>query len=136
MKVLFELITLTVMITLAWKVVTGEDMLLERFGFWIKHQIDNGSRIFELLYCPWCTTFFTLVAFGFALGLKILPLELSLKNILLFPLTICGSSFISGNMWNLYETINRVREKNEEQFFYYKNVNEQIENSQQEISEN
>lgn len=136
MKNLFELIALTVMITLAWKVVTSEGMLLEKLGFWIRFQVDKGRKIFDLLFCPFCTTFFAMVAFGFSFGLEILSWELSLKNVLLFPLTVCGSSFISGNMWSFYEAINRVRERNEEEYFYYRNLNEGIEKIQQESSDN
>lgn len=125
--ILIELVGITVMLTLGWKIVISEDMLLERVGYWLTDKVNQGNKIFELWLCPWCTTFFALVAFGFAFGMDLLPFVCSLKNILLLPLTICGSSFVSGMLWNLYETLNRVRENNESQSEYFKSINYETE---------
>lgn len=34
------------------------------------------------------------------------------------------ASFLTGNIWNIYETINRIKERNEAQAEYYKIKNE------------
>lgn len=121
MIILIKLIGITVMLTLGWKVVISEDMLLERVGYWLTDKVEQGNKIFELWLCPWCTTFFVLLAFGFGFGLEIITL--SWKLFLLFPLCVAGSSFISGILWTIYQTINTVKENNEAQSEHFKTIN-------------
>lgn len=106
------------------KVAMSEDMLLERLGEWFKKQIDEGKKVYSLFYCQWCmSTSCSVVAYFFAFGLGILPFEFNWQLVIRWPLIVMGGSFVSGNLWNIYETINRIKERNEWEAYHYENLN-------------
>ena len=123
--IFFKLVAITVMLAMGWKIVTSEGMLLEKIGRWATKKVEDGNKIFDLLVCPWCTVSLqSIFAHVFAFGLEILPLEFNWHLLIRWPLIICGASFISGNLWNLYEAVNMVRERNEEQAIFYQKNND------------
>lgn len=105
------------------KIAMSEDMLLEKLGKWFDKKKDR-YKIFEIFICPWCMcSLQSITAHFFAFGLNILPFEWNWQLIIRWPLVVMGASFVSGNAWNLYEMVNRIREKNEEEAIYYHEQN-------------
>ena len=109
---------------MALKIVLSEGMLFEKLGRWLEYKtndiykdgqlIRKGNKFFEMFICPWCcVTLQSFTAHAFALGLGIIPLEFNLHFFLRWILVIMASSFVSGNLWNLYEISNGIKEKNE-----------------------
>lgn len=95
------------------KIVLSEGMLLEKLGAWFEKKAEK-SNFYKWFICQWCMPSmqsFTAHFFAFALG--IIPLEFNLHVAIRWLLVIMASSFISGNLWNLYETVNRIKDKNE-----------------------
>lgn len=136
MVALLQLILITVMIVLAMKVAMSEGMLLESLGRFFERKIDEGEKIYDLFYCQWCmSTLQSITAYFFAFGLGILPFEWNWSLIIRYPLIVFGASFISGNLWNLYMMFNQIRERNEAEAQYFKNINNEIENKQKEAGD-
>lgn len=110
MILLFELIIITVILVLGFKIVTQRDMGLQKWGFWIEKQVLDKGSIFELLSCQWCMpTLFSLPAFGIAFGIGIL--KCVTWNILLYYiLNVGGSSVTCGLIWTGYLTLNAKKE--------------------------
>lgn len=128
MIILFKLIILTVIIVLALRVAMSERMLLEKLGNYFERKVEEGYKVYDLFVCPWCSgTLQSLTAHAFAFGLGILPIEWNWQLLIRWPLVVFGSSFISGMLWTIYLTINQVRENNESQSIYFKNINNNIE---------
>lgn len=121
MILLFKLILLTFIWVMGIKIVTSEGMLLEKLGKWGEKKVDEGHKIFNaIIVCPWCLpSIHSIFGYGFAFGLGVLPLIWDWKLLIMWPLVVMGSSFLCGNVWNLYETINRIKEKNEAEAAYY-----------------
>lgn len=105
------------------KIAMSEKMLLEKLGGFFERKIDEGYKIFDLFYCQWCMgTLCVIYAHFFAFGLEVLPFEWNWQLLIRYPLLVCASSFICGNVWNIYETINRIKEKNEAEANYLKSL--------------
>lgn len=110
---------------MALKIVMSEGMLLEDLGEWFLDRVDEGKKGYDLFICQWCaSTLQSITAHAFAFGLGIIPFEFNWQLIIRWPLVIFGASFLSGNVWNIYETINRIKEKNEAETEYYNNIND------------
>lgn len=123
MTILFQQIVLTVIIVLGMKIAMSEGMLLEKLGRYFEQKIDEGYKIFDLFYCQWCGgTFYGIVAYFFAFGLGLLPFEWDWQLLIRWPLITMGSSIIAGNLWNIYLTINSIREKHETEHEYLKSL--------------
>lgn len=117
-----KLIAITVTIVLALKVALSKDMLLDKLGGWLEDKSDK-EKVYNLFICPFCmATLQVFTAHAFAFGLNILTLEFNWQLIIRIPLVIFASSVISGNLWNLYETVNRIKEKNEVEAEYYNSL--------------
>lgn len=113
------------MLVMGVKIVMSKGMLLEGLGDFFERKVEEGYKIFELFICPWCmNTLFSVVAHVFAFGLYIMPFEFNWQLLIRWPLIICGASFVSGNIWNLYETVNRIRERNEAETEYFEKLNQ------------
>lgn len=133
MIILFKLVILTVIIVMALKIALSKGMIFEKVGDWLEAKVDAGYKIFDLFICEWCMpTLQVFTAHAFAFGLGILPFEFNWQLVIRWPLVVFASSFVSGNLFNLYLTINRIKEKNDAESIYYKNLNDEIENSKQE----
>lgn len=125
MILLIKLILITVIIVLALRVALSEGMLLERLGKNLEDRVERGQKIYDLIVCPWCSgSLQSITAHGFAFGLGILPFEWSWQLLIRWPLVIFGASFISGMLWTIYLTLNQIKEKNEAEFHYFKNLND------------
>lgn len=123
MIVLAKLIILTVIIVMGLKIVMSEGMMLEKLGKYFERKVDEGYKIFDIFICAWCmNSLQSLTAHAFAYGLGILPPEFDWQLVIRLPLVIMGASFISGNLWNIYETINRIKERNEAEAEYFNSV--------------
>lgn len=106
------------------KIALSEGMLLEKLGDYFDRKIEEGHKIYDLFYCQWCmSTLQSIVAHFFAFGLGIIPFEWDWQLLIRWPLIVMAGSFLCGNAWNIYETINRIKEKNEQEFLYYKKLN-------------
>lgn len=104
----------------------SEDMILERLGKYFEKKIDEGNKIYDLFYCQWCmATLCVMYAHFFAFGLGIIPFEWNWQLLIRYPLLVCASSFVCGNIWNIYETINRIKEKNEAEAKYFNSLFEE-----------
>lgn len=135
MIILFKLITLTVIIVLALKISLSQGMIFEKAGDWLESKVNAGYKIFDLFICEWCMpSLQVFTAHAFAFGLGVLPFEFNWQLVIRYPLVVFASSFLSGNLFNLYLTINRIKEKNDAESIYYKNLNDEIENSKQEVN--
>lgn len=131
-----KLIGITVLIVLALKIALSKGMLLEKTGKWLEQKVDDGKKIFDIFICPYCMgTLQTITAHLFAFGLGILPLEWDWQLLIRYPLIVFGTSIIAGNFWNVYLTINQVKEKNEIEVEYYKKLMYEIENNNDEGGE-
>lgn len=114
MIVLAKLIILTVIIVMGLKIVMSKGMLFERLGEFFERKVDEGKKFYDLFYCQWCmSTICSIVAYFFSFGLFIIPFEFNWQLLIRWPLIVMGGSFISGNLWNLYEMVNRIKERNE-----------------------
>lgn len=125
MIVLCKLILINVMIVLALRVAMSEKMLLEKLGRYFEKKVEDGYKVFDLLVCPWCSgTLQSITAHLFAYGLGIITFELSWAFVIRWILVIFGTCFIAGMSWTIYLTINQIRENNEAQAEYFKNLNQ------------
>ncbi len=123
MILLFKLILITFILVMGLKIAMSEGMLLERVGKYFQKKVDAGYKVFDLFVCPWCmSTLQSITAHAFAFGLGILPLEFNWQLVIRWPLIVMGSSFLCGNAWNIYETINRIRERNEAEANYFNSL--------------
>lgn len=114
-------IAINVVLVLSMKIVMSEDMLLEKLGRFFERKIDEGYKIFDLWYCQWCSgTFYSFPALAFSIGLGVIPFEWNWQLLIKWPLVVGGTSIIAGNLWNLYLTVNQIKEKNEAETEYFK----------------
>lgn len=105
------------------KIAMSEGMLLEKAGKFFQKKVDDGYKVFDLFICPWCAgTLQAITAHAFAFGLGILPMEWNWQLLIRYPLIVMGASFLSGNVWNLYETINRIKERNELEVEHFRSI--------------
>lgn len=147
MILIFKLILLTTMIVMTLKVVLSKDMLLENLGKWLEYKasdkyedgelIEKGNKFYDLFICPFCmNTIQSITAHAFAFGLGILPLEFNWQLFLRWPLVIFGAAALSGFTWTLYETVNRIKDRNEaEENFYNISIEEMIERNDSDFDE-
>lgn len=122
MILLLKLIAITTIWVLGLKIATSENMVLEKVGQYGKAKVEEGKKIFEaIIVCQWCMpSIHSLVGYGFAFGLGILPLQWNWQLLIRYPLVVMGASFCSGMLWLLYETINRIHDRNEVELKYLK----------------
>jgi len=123
-----KLIGITVVLVLGLKIAMSEGMLLERLGSYFERKIDEGYKVYDLFFCQYCmSTLQSIVAIFIAMGLEIIPFEWDWKLLIRWPLTVMGGSIIAGNLWNLYLTVNQIKERNEIEVDYYKSLMQQTE---------
>lgn len=128
MIVLFKLITITVIIVLGLKIAMSEGMLLEKLGAYFENKVKDGYKVFDLFICQWCmSTLCSIAAMIFAMGLDIIQFKWDWQLLIRWPLIVMGGSIIAGNFWNVYLTINQIKEKNEIEVEYFKKVLYEVE---------
>jgi len=119
MKLIFDLILLTSIIVIGITVVTQEGMLL----FWVREWAEEKkSKIFDaLIRCIWCmSSVWSLIGFLFASLIGVIN-HFSWHLIFIYPIVVCGSSFVSGFFWTLYKKIEiqiKVYENEEQNLFF------------------
>lgn len=128
-----QLVAITFVLVMGLKIVMSKGMLLERLGEWFERKIDEGHKWYDLFFCQWCmSTLCVIYAHFFAFGLGIIPFEWNWQLLIRYPLLVCAGSFLCGNAWNIYETINQIKEKNEAEAKYLKAILEQSNNGESE----
>lgn len=116
--ILIKLIGLSSMIVLAFKIASSKDMVLEKVGNYAEYQVEKGKKYFELLTCPFCMgSIFSFPAFLIAYAFGVI--ELSWNLLLLYPMTVFGTSICAGFTWTLYTILNTWNEKNESEKKYF-----------------
>lgn len=118
-----KLISITFILVMGLKIAMAEGMLLEQLGAYFDRKIEEGHKWMDLFYCQWCmSTLQSIVAHFFAFGLGIIPFEWNWQLLIRWPLIVMAGSFLCGNVWNIYETINQIKEKNEAEANYLKSL--------------
>lgn len=125
MILLLELILITFILVMGLKISMSKGMIFESVGNYLEAKVDSGHKVFDLFICPWCmSTLQSVVAHFFAIGIGVLPAEFNWQLLIRWPLVFMGASFVCGNAWNIYETINRIKERNEAEANYYNTLYE------------
>lgn len=124
MIVIFKIVIIVSILVLSVKIATGDDMILEGLGKWGKKKTEK-YKIFEaLLVCPFCMpSIYSLIGYLFAFGLNILSFEWDWKLVIMYPIVVMGSSILAGFTWTVYETVNRIKDRNEWEAYHYENLN-------------
>ena len=118
-----KLIGIAVVLVLSLKIVMSQGMLLERLGAYFERKTDEGVKWVDLIYCQWCMgTVASIVAHFFAFGLAIIPFAWDWQLLIRYPLIVGATSIIAGNLWNLYLTINAIKEHYETETRYLKSL--------------
>ncbi len=76
---LFKLIIITSILSLAWRIVSNDDMILFSVREWLTNKVEKGNRWFEPLICIWCSASYFAVAgllFGYAFRLFVFSWEI------------------------------------------------------------
>lgn len=130
MILIFKLIILTSIWCIGLFIVTQEGMLLYSFRKWAEKENEKGMRVTEaLIICPWCLpSIHAMVGYFFAVIIGIVD-HFEFKFVLIYPLVVMGSSIVCGSTWTLIEYFSAKTE-------YYKKLNNEIENSSEEIRSN
>lgn len=116
----------TVTVTLAWKILISPGMLLEKIGNRAQYEIEQGNKVFDLIFCEWCAvTTFIWVGWVFMFSFEVVPFTFKLNYIALHFIVWFCSSFVSGITWTFYTTTNAKKEYYESAKKYYDNA-EQI----------
>lgn len=125
MIILAKVILITYIWVMGVKISTAEGMIFEKLGKYAQRKVDEGHKIWEaLIACEWClASVHSVFGHAFAFGLGILPLEFNWQLLIRLPLVIMGTSLISGLTWTIYLMINDIKDNNEEQAKYFKNMN-------------
>lgn len=106
--IIVKLILITSAIIFAWKIATGEGMLLEKIGKWAEDKREQGYKIMELLLCPFCAaSLFSL--FGFAFGISLGILGFTWNILIYYPLVVFGASAVSGVSWYVWLTLQAMQ---------------------------
>jgi len=124
MTVYLELVLLTVIWCLGMKILTSEGMLLEKLGDFAHKKVEEGKLIYDpIIACEWCMpSIHSLFGYFFGVVLGIITV-FSWRLVIIYPLVAIGASVGTGFIWNAYLTMNRFKERNEAQTFYYDNQN-------------
>lgn len=115
MTTILQLILLTSIIVIGVTIVTQEGMLLSSIRESVQ---ENKSKIFDaIIRCVWCMpSIWTSVGYLFAKLTGVVD-HFSWQLVFMYPIVVCGSSFLCGVSWMLYTKIEiqiRYYEKEEE----------------------
>ena len=122
MIILLKLIALTSIWVLGLKIATAEGMVLEKLGSYGKKKVEQGHKIFEaIIVCQWCMpSIHSIVGYLFAWQTGIV--RINWEVVKMYPLVVMGASLVSGMTWLVYETLNRIHDRNEKEKRYYDHV--------------
>lgn len=115
MTTILELILLTSIIVLGITISTQSGMILYSFREWADKKQEEGKKwVVPLIVCIWCMpSLWSLVGYLFAALTGVID-HFSWHLVFMYPVVVCGSSFLSGVAWMLYTKI-------EIQIKYYEN---------------
>lgn len=119
MTLIFELILLTSILVIGWTIITQPEMGLSFIREWAEKK---ESKFLEAtLTCHWCmSSSWSLFGYLFAALIGIID-SFSWSLIFMYPIVVCGSSFLSGLSWAIYKKI-EIQTKyyeNEETISYF-----------------
>lgn len=124
MIIYLQLVFITTIWCLGMKIITSQDMILERLGNFAHKKVEEGKLIYDpLIACEWCMpSMHSLVGYFFAVVLGIIT-AFSWRLVIIYPLVAIGASIGTGFIWNAYLTMNSYKGRNESQTFYYDSQN-------------
>jgi hypothetical protein len=119
-----KMVILTISWSLGWRVIISKGMLFEKLGDWSEKKVEAGNKIYDVISCPFCIPNLhgILFVWPLAFGLGVMPFEWNYKYLLLYPFILSLSSFITGFTWNIYQTINSIKENKDWGSKYYENA--------------
>ncbi len=108
MILIFKLIAITSFLVWGIKIVTEPGMMLDKLGAWGERKVDEGYKIFDaLLTCPFCLPS-VYSAFGYGFG-YLLGIVTEWKQLIAYPIVVCGSSLVAGIIWMVFQLILSVK---------------------------
>lgn len=137
MILFLKMVGLTVAWSLGWRVIISKDMLFEKIGDWAEAKVKGGNKFFDIICCPFCipNAHAILFVWPLAFGLGVMPFEWNIKYLLIYPFCLGASSFITGFIWTIYQTINSVKENKEWGTQYYQNAQKYYYNENKKVKD-
>lgn len=123
MNWIFYLILMTSIWVIGLTVVTQQGMLLFGIRKWANfHSQEKPVSVYDaIIKCPFCMpSIHSAIGYGFCILSGIV--ELDIKLLYVYPVVVCGSSFISGFLWTVYELILSYSEKLEVEQKHLNNI--------------
>lgn len=119
MKLLFELITITSILVLAYTIVTQEKMLLHGIRRWANKLHDEGHIWTEPVFlCHWCMpSVWSLFGFFFAWGIGLIQ-RFTWNMGFYYVLCVGGSSLVCGLVWGWHLKQDSENSLNDEMRIY------------------
>lgn len=103
MTLLFEIILITSILVIGWTIVTQPSMGLGDIREWAEAQ--DSVFINATLVCHWCmSSSWSLIGYFFAWRIGLIE-SFSWKLFWMYPLVVCGSSFLCGLSWAIFKRI-------------------------------
>ena len=101
-----KIITITVIWVLGFSLVTSEGMLLHGLR---KYAEERKLLIWDpIVLCVWCMpSIHSLIGYLFAFGIGVID-HFSLKLVIMYPLVVMASSFLSGILWSINKLISEA----------------------------
>lgn len=120
---LIKLIIITSILVLGWTAASQEGMVFYPIRQWAEKKNEEGLKIMQPLFlCVWCqSSIWSLMGYAFAYGLGIIE-HFKWEWILLYLLTVAGSSLLNGIVWGVHRLIEATTAKNDAAERYYDNV--------------
>ena len=103
MTLLFEIILITSLLVIGWTIITQPAMGFGGLREWADEY--NSVLINATLFCHWCMpSSWSLLGYFFAWRLELIE-SFSWKLFWMYPLVVCGSSFLCGVSWAIFKRI-------------------------------
>lgn len=123
-EIFLKILVMDVIWVLAFKVLTEEEMLLEKVGQWGAKMYDKGYKIMDgFILCPFCLPnlhcLFIIWPVAFLTGF--VKFEWEWRYLIVHGFVACAASFICGTIWLLFKTMqfkNKYWEHKEQNEFY------------------
>lgn len=119
MTLIFELILLTSILVIGWTIITQPEMGLYFLREWAETK--ESKLLNATMFCHWCMpSSWSLIGYLFAALIGLID-SFSWSLVFMYPIVVCGSSFLCGLLWAVYKKI-EIETKyyhNEEQNVYF-----------------
>lgn len=104
MTTLFTIMCITIIWCLGITIVTQPYMALGGVRRWA--ELKKSKWMEPLILCEWCMpSIHSLIGYAFAVAMRIIPPPFSFTLMVMYPLVVMGSSFITGVLWSVYKLI-------------------------------